>query len=469
MKSKILIIDDDQSLCHSLSTLFKEKGFDTRQVFDGGSALSMIKARGERGFRPDIALVDYQLPDTNGIKLLEEIKNHSPETCVIIITGFGTVSQSVDAMHKGAFDYILKPFNINELLLRVNKGLEERSLKTQVTYLSDKLYGEWESKYVIGPNKGMKDLFAKLDIIANSNSTTVFIHGETGTGKEVIAQRIHFFSNRRNKPFVEINATALSAELLESELFGHEAGAFTGAIQAKKGLFEVASGGTLFLDEIGDMDLRMQAKILRALEERAIRRVGGTENIEIDIRLITATNKNLEEAVTKGEFREDLYYRLNVVPIYLPPLRERKDDLELLVNRFIEIYATEFSKPVPKVSTEALQAIIDYDWPGNIRELRNFIERTILLECNDSVLQLQHLKFRATPFGSKSAGKEQGKGEGQQISGGKIGTRVPLEEIEREHIAGVMRETGGNKNQCAQILGIDRTTLYNKLKKYEIS
>ena len=477
MKHKILIVDDEQTIRFSLKALFENKGYETFEAGDGASALALVKGRAGKGVKPDVVLLDVQLPDMNGLKVLQEIKKRNPEACVIIVTGFGSVPQSVEAMSHGASDYVLKPFNVEDLMMRIGKALENRSLKEQVGFLKNKVYGDWSTKYAEGPNKEMQKLYGNLDVVAKSPSTTVFIHGETGSGKEVIARRIHQLSNRANKPFVEVNATALTAELLESELFGHEAGAFTGATTAKKGLFEVADGGTLFLDEIGDMDLKMQAKLLRAIQERTIRRVGGTENIPVDLRLITATNRDLAEIVAAGEFREDLYYRLNVVPIHLPSLAQRRDDIETLCLHFIRSFNQDFGKHVASISPEALQALESYNWPGNIRELRNLIERTVLLECDSSVLELHHLKFQG-PHAQGGVVPKTGLVEGApagapaSVGGGGgdriVGTRVSLELVERHHIEGVLELTGGNKNQAAQILGIDRTTLYNKLKRYKI-
>lgn len=466
MKPKILIVDDDPSISLPLRELFESRGFFVRDAESGPQALDLIK---KDSFVPDVALVDVQMPEMDGLELTERLKKEVPDVVVIIITGFGSVPQSVEAMQRGASDYVLKPLNIDELTLRVQKAVENRKLQERVEFLSEQAYGNWDSKYVLGPNSEMKRIYDQLEIVAKSRSTTVLIEGETGTGKEVIARRIHALSDREKKTFVEINATALMAELLESELFGHEAGAFTGAMKTKKGLFEIADGGTLFLDEIGDMDLSMQAKILRALQEKKIRRVGGTENIDIDIRLITATNKDLGIAMQKGEFREDLYYRLNVVPIQLPALRQRVDDIEALAMHFINEFNGEFGRSVESVEPEAMEALKNYPWPGNIRELRNFIERTVLLECTGNVLKSKHL-----PFGKSIAVRDvslsPARGGDMNLPGPEqlVGKNVPLEAIERRHIEGVLQMANGNKNQAAQVLGIDRTTLYNKLKKYQM-
>ncbi|SCA64365.1 Acetoacetate metabolism regulatory protein AtoC [Chlamydiales bacterium SCGC AB-751-O23] len=332
--------------------------------------------------------------------------------------------------------------------------------------------GNWKEKFVFAKDSKMKKVFEDLKVIAASNALTVFVHGETGTGKELIAHEIHNFSNRIEQSFVEINITALPPELLESELFGHEAGAFTGAKEVKKGLFEVADKGTLFLDEIGDMDLSMQAKILRALQERKIRRVGGTKQIPVDIRLITATNKDLVKEVQNGSFRRDLFYRLNVVSLYLPPLRERGSDIEVLALHFIQHFNKQFGRHVSRISSEALDILLTYSWPGNIRELRNMLEHTLLLECKGETLGARDLKFSTTAHygehGDNLVEVLQEKPEEKQINTESLAVEVPLWEVEKAHIRKILKFTQGNKNKAAKILQIDRTTLYNKLRKYDL-
>lgn len=464
MKQKLLIVDDEKSILQSLDAVFSAEGFAVQTASSVSEALKFLGSKKREGVQADLLLLDVKLPDGSGLKLFEEIKKFQKDAKVIFMTAFGNVEQAVEAMLQGACDYVLKPFSVDELLLRVRRVLQSEDLKRQVQFMSAKAQQDLDSKYVRGPNSQMAKVYENLKVVATSPSTTVFVTGETGTGKEIMAQLIHDLSDRRNKPFVEVNATALTADLLESELFGHEAGSFTGATKTKKGLFEVATGGTLFLDEIGDMDLSMQAKILRALQERKIRRVGGTSFISVDLRLVTATNRNLEKAVADGEFREDLYYRLNVVPIYLPPLRKRKDDIASFVRHFLSVFSKEFGKSVTEVSPQALHTLEQYPWPGNVRELRNVVERAVLLECQGPILELEHLSFL-----NKSQSLASAEGSlGEKIRE-KVGQNIPLEMIEREHIEGVLRSNNGNKNQAAQILGIDRTTLYNKLKKYSAS
>ncbi len=466
MRQKILVVDDESIIREVLCGFLGGSRYDVREAGDASTVLDIYDTRATVSpWYPDLILLDMLLPDMDGMMLLEDIKRRSPDTHIIVITGHGSVDQSVKAMQQGAYDYILKPFNVDEILARVEKALETKALKNTVNVLLDTVKQDWESSYVVGPNSVMNDVYRKVDIVANSESTTVLIYGETGTGKESIARRIHCRSQRSCDPFVAVNAIALTTELMESELFGHEEGAFTGAMKRKKGLFEVASGGTIFLDEIGEMSLSMQAKILRVLQEKKIRRVGGTEEIEVDVRLITATNKDLEKAVKVGEFREDLFYRLNVVPIVLPTLRDRIDDIEALMAFFVDKYNREFSKDVKIIAPEAILAAQSYKWPGNIRELQNVIERTVLLECAGNVLTVDHLKNASNKFMPPSFSQVDDKIHAFYQ---KLGESIPLEDIERDHIQGVMQRSNGNKNQAAKVLGIDRSTLYNKLRKYSI-
>ena len=455
MSEFVLIIDDVENVRTSLKKILEKNEYNVKEASNGTEALKVLSRKGKNRFIPDIILLDVHLPDIDGLDLLEKIKKILPETPVIIITGHGTIAQSVNAIKRGASDYILKPFNIEELILRINRIRETNRLQEHVGYLSD--YANKERSCVWGSNNIMKGIRARLNVVAESKATTVLIYGETGTGKEVIARTIHGLSNRKNKPFVAVNATALSRGLLESELFGHEEGAFTGAAKLKKGLFEVAEGGTLFLDEIGDMDMGIQAKVLRALEDHTIRRVGGVVEIPVNIRIIFATNKNLEEKVQNGDFREDLYYRLSVIPLSLPPLRDRKEDIEVLAYHFVCFFNNEFKRHVKKIAPMALNAMMKYSWPGNVRELRNMIERAILLECDGEILNKSHLLFNGI-LKRKRCGKN-------KIC---LGEHLTLDIIEREHIEGVLSSFGGNKNQTAKILGIDRTTLYNKLRKYQL-
>lgn len=455
MGGKLLVVDDEPSIRLLLRRLFEPKGWEVAEAGEGGEALAMLQ--GKQRLRPTAILLDVCLPDANGLEMLEQFKESAPESPILIITGHGDVDQAVEAMRKGAADYILKPFNADEIVLRVDRAVERLGLEERVDFLSQRQNVDMDQDFAIGPNVRMRKLFEEVDLIAKSPATTVLICGESGTGKEHIARRIHALSDRAGKPFVDINASALPSELLESELFGHEEGAFTGAKGTKKGLFEMAHGGTLFLDEIGDMDLHLQAKLLRALQERQIRRVGGTESIPIDVRLVTATHKDLVKAMEEGSFRGDLFYRLSVVPVQVPPLRERLDDIEVLVRYFLARFNQELRRGVDEVEPEAIAKLQRYSWPGNVRELRNLLERAILLKCEGRVLKEEHLRFM-----------NEGEAIGFPLKM-QSGPLASLAEVEKAHISNVLASTQGNKNQTAQILGIDRSTLYAKLRKYNLS
>lgn len=456
MKGQVWVVDDDVSILSSLGGLFEKKGFQVKTFETGRKFKDAFKQEKNS----PVVLLDIRLPDIGGMELLKWVKEQSQEALVVMITGYGEVSQSVEAMRMGAVDYVLKPFNIDELFLRVERAFKEKGLAHSIDRLQGNYIEVFEPDTMVASSPQMKKIASRLEKIAASPSSTVFISGETGTGKEVLARRLHRLSPRRHAPFIEINASAVSRELLESELFGHEAGSFTGATKTKPGLFEVASGGTLFLDEIGDMELNLQAKLLKVIEEKKIRRVGGLETIDVDIRLITATHQHLEEEVKNGNFREDLYYRLNVVPLDLPPLRERKGDIKPLALHFISLFNHELGKKVTGMNSEALELLENYSWPGNIRQLRNIMERTLLLEIEEGEMTKEVLL--------SSEPKLSGKG-GIPSKTSPSGGLLPLETVEREHIAGVLESVGGNKNKAAQILGIDRTTLYNKIKKFELT
>jgi two-component system response regulator AtoC len=455
MKAKILIVDDEESLRSSLGELLRLEGYQVFEASNGQEALKLICEGNPVPIQPDVVFLDIRLPDVSGMSLLKRFKEVLQDVSILMLTAYGSVQQSVEAMQSGAMDYILKPFIADEILLRVKKSLEFKGLQEHVSYLSEQL-SSIHSQIVLGPNKAMQKVFQEIELLRKSTRTPVLIRGETGTGKEIIARKVHASSKRSKAPFIAINASALSVELLESELFGHEAGAFTGALKTKKGLFEVASKGTLFLDEIGDMDCGLQAKLLRALQEQKIRRVGGTEEITIDVRFIAATNKDLASCIREGTFREDLYYRLNVVELFIPPLRERKEDIETLATYFVKVFNKEFQKNIREISPEAFKHLKAYDWPGNIRELRNVIERSMLLACSSPIVQAED--FSIDP--QRNIDRIE---HNQQM----IGENISLELVEREHIEAVLLANNGNKNLAAQILGIDRTTLYNKLKKYQ--
>lgn len=393
MTRQLLIVDDEENILFGLKKLFEGKGYEVLAAPDAMTALHWLKSKRGQRIEPDAMLLDVQLPDALGLDVLTEVKKLRPQMPVLMITGHGNVPEAVSALQAGASDYILKPFHIDEIYSRLQRAIANKRL-VQVPAAAQEVVQE---QWAMGPNPAMHALLDRLGKVAGSPATTVLIYGETGTGKELVARRLHTLSHRAARPFVEINAAALTKELLESELFGHEAGSFTGATKQKRGLFEAAHGGTLFLDEVGDMELGIQAKLLRALQERTIRRVGGLEQIDIDVRFIAATNKDLATEVKAGRFREDLFYRLNVVSLRVPALRERFDDLEPIVMHWLQRLNLELGRSVTRISPEALAWMKGHAWPGNIRELRNCLERALLLECSGESLEQEHLQFLQPP------------------------------------------------------------------------
>ena len=401
---------------------------------------------------PDLILTDIHMSDLDGLALLEVVKARAPETIVILMTAFSSIDSAVEAMRRGAEDYLSKPLQLADAQMSVERALERRALRKRVTQLEGQARERYQFSQIIGKAPAMRRVFQIIERVAPTN-TTVLVSGRTGTGKELVARAIHFNSARANKPLVDINCGALPEQLVESELFGHQKGAFTGANEMKKGLFETAHGGTLFLDEVQALKPELQAKLLRALQERTIRRLGGRENIEVDVRVIAATNQDIAEAVKRGEFREDLYYRLNVVGIFLPPLRERREDIPLLIEHFL---ARHGAPDRPRhFSNEAMRLLIGYDWPGNVRELQNAVEYALAIGLG---LELTIADLPIHISGMESAGS----------APAPVGEVRTLDEVERRHILRVLEETQGNHLQAAKILGINRRTLYRKLEKYKL-
>lgn len=436
---KILVVDDEEIVRESLVEWLKEDGYYAEAAADGFEALEKLK---EKSW--DIALVDLKMPKMDGIELLEKIKEQSPDTQVIIFTAYATVHTAVQAIKKGAYDYLVKPLDPEEVSLLIERLIRSQELVREVSYLRKELSKQYRFHDLISKSPKMQQIFELAKVVAKSNSN-VLILGESGTGKELLARAIHNESPRANGPFVAVSCVAIPDTLLESELFGHEKGAFTDAIAQKKGKFELAHGGTLFLDEIGDISPKMQLALLRVLEEREFTRVGGTKPIKVDVRIIAATNRNLQKAVEEGRFRDDLYYRLNVITIQIPPLRERKEDIPLLVEHFIEKFNIQMGKRVKGISQEAMRLLMEYDWPGNVRELENVIERAMVITKGELITPED--LFLPTS----------GKAEENPLS---------LEAVEKAHILKVLNETGWNIHRSAQILGIDRTTLYHKIRRY---
>ncbi len=438
----LLIVDDDEAIRRSLAISFRRE-FQILEAAEGNEALEII-----RETPIDIVLLDQRLPDADGTEVLKEIKRLSPEVPVIMLTAYGTVKSSVKAMKLGAFDYIEKPYDIEEVKLTIANALKLRMLEEEINHLRLELKEKYALSGIIGKSKAMQDVFRLIKDIAPLD-ITVLITGETGTGKELVARAIHYNSSRANGPFVAVNCAAIPENLLESELFGYEKGAFTGAVKRKKGKIELAERGTLFLDEIGDMPSELQAKLLRFLEDRTFERLGGEENIKANVRIVAATNQDLTLAIKERRFREDLYFRLNTVTIYLPPLRKRLEDIPLLAEHFVQQYNQSFKKDVKGISPEALSLLMQYDWPGNVRELKHVIERAVAL-CRGEMVTPKDLALEP---------KEE---LGEEI----YDLNRILERHEKAAIKKALMQTGYNKTKAAQLLGISLRSLQYKVKKY---
>jgi two-component system response regulator AtoC len=448
---RILVVEDEKLIRMSLVDELARQGYRVEEAETGTAGL----ARVEEG-EIDLVLLDYRLPDIDGIQVLREITAKHPETLVILMTAYSSIENAVQAIKLGAYDYLNKPFDMDEMMIRVRKALETTELRREVRLYTTREKEQFGIARLIGRSDAMQKLREHVRRIAHSGASTVLIRGESGTGKDVLAKAIHYESDRARRPFVNVTCTAIPENLLESELFGHEKGAFTDARQTKKGLFELARGGTIFLDEIGDMPPVLQAKLLRFLEERHFRRVGGTEDISVDVRIIAATNRDLEEAVRKGEFRADLYYRLKVIPIEVPPLRERQDDIPLLAQAFIDQLRAELRKPVRSISPEALKVLLAYPWPGNIRELRNAIERAMILGTGERI-EVQDLPAELQPGRAKPTTAD---GVVQLPPQG-----VRLEEIEEELVRKALERTRGNQSAAARLIGVTRDQLRYRMER----
>ena len=441
-ENSILIVDDELSVRKSLEHWFLEDGFEVETAENGNEALEKMN---EHLF--DIYLVDIKMPGMDGITLQKKIKEIHEDALVIIITAYASVDTAVDALKHGAFDYVTKPIDPDDMSNLVRNALKQKDLTEENVRLKEKIEELSPMDKIIGESTEMQRVFEMIDQVAEADST-VLIRGESGTGKELVAKAIHSQSNRRYFPIVAVNCGSIPETLLESELFGHEKGAFTGAQYRRKGKLEMADGGSLFLDEIGDISSKMQVDLLRVLESRSFTRLGGNEEIHSDFRLICATNKNLEQSVEEGDFRKDLYYRINVFSIFIPPLRERRSDIIPLAEYFLRKYAQSMAKPQRKLNEEAKELLFQHQWPGNVRELENAIERAMVVGKGEEITP------EDLPVQLQENGEEP--------------DRLSLEAMEKEHIKKVLKEMDGNVTQSAKVLGIDRVTLYNKIKKYGI-
>ncbi|MCC5910405.1 MAG: sigma-54-dependent Fis family transcriptional regulator [Clostridiaceae bacterium] len=459
MKRKILIVDDEEIIRLSLKEGLTDIGYEVDTAKDGQGGLQRIG-----GFKPHAIFLDMRLPDINGLQLIKSIKEMDKDVEVVIMTAYGDVKTAVVAIKNGAFDYIHKPFDLEEVNIILSRIFDNIKLQKKI-YLLEK--EKLSKNYcMISNHTSMEDVFRKVAILSDSDDVTVLIRGETGTGKEVVASAIHENSCRRDASMLKINCAAIPSQLMESELFGHEKSAFTGATSRKKGLLEIADGGTVFLDEIGELSYDMQTKFLRFLEDRKFKRVGGLQDIEVDIRIIAATNKNLEDAIAKKEFREDLYYRLNVVPVELPPLRKRGKDILLLANHYLEVYNKKFNKNILGFTKEAEEKLMNYSWKGNVRELSNVIERMVILN-DDTYIRCHHMPYEIRGDEKSSANNVMCS---QEEEFNFIPEGFSLEDlvknIEKKYIKTALQLSKENHSRAAQLLGISRFALKRKIEKY---
>lgn len=453
-QGKILIVDDKANIREVLSAILMEEGYEVVASSNANQAMEEIAT-----VLPDIIITDIRMPGMDGIDFLKAIKEMDMNIPVVLITAYGSIESAVEAIKIGAYDYLTKPINHEKLKIIIQRALEKRKYILENKYLRQELQEKYSFCNIVGSSKKMEKVFEMIKTVSNTLST-VLIQGASGTGKELIAKAIHQSSQRREKPFVGINCSALSEGLLESELFGHERGAFTGAIARKKGRFELAHGGTLFLDEVGEISPGLQVKLLRALQEKQFERVGGIEPIKVDFRLITATNKDLKNEVLRGNFRGDLYYRLSVITIRLPSLREKREDIPLLISHFLQKYNLREGKKIGTVAPEVMNILMKYDWPGNVRELENFIERAVVV-CNSEMITADELpeEIQEDLFGKE---------EEVYIPPSTI-EEMDLHKKEKELILEALRKTGWNKARAAKLLNIHRRTIYNRIKKYSLN
>ncbi len=469
-KYTILVADDEENVRSLLHEILEEEDYN---VVEAQNGLEAVKAVNEK--YPDCVLLDVRMPIMDGMEAFLKIRDIAPDLPVIFITAYGSSDIAIKAMKKGAYDYLTKPFDIDEIKIKIKKAIELKELSSSLT--SSNFGKQYKQDEIIGDSPKMQEVYKSIGRVADSDAT-VLIRGESGTGKELVARAIYLHSNRRNKPFIAVNCAAIPENLLESELFGHEKGAFTDAVSKHIGKFEQAKDGTIFLDEIGDMSLPLQAKILRVLQEKTFERVGGHETLVSNARIIAATNRNLEKLVTEGKFREDLYYRLNVVTISIPPLRERKEDIPELVVYFISKYSRKYGKVVQGVSEEVMKIFMDYNWPGNVRELENAIARGVIITSVPLIMK-EHLppelltRYKSEQREEETTGKDSSTLNGNSSTHSEeTGKIEPLPtviaRIEKDMIIKALKKCGGNKTKAAKILGISRKSLFNKIRDYKI-
>ena len=456
MSSKVLIVDDEKLMRISLESQLKKEGYSVKSVDNALDGLKMVKSE-----EYDVVVTDLRLSGLSGIDFLKEIKKHNQEIIVVIMTAYGTLESAVSAIKEGAYDYIAKPFSTDELIIKLQRALYYKNTTAEVNRLRREIQSEFEFGNIIGKSEAMKKVLETVQSVSDRDAT-VLIRGESGTGKEKIAGAIHYHSMRRNGPFIRVSCAALNREILESELFGHEKGAFTGAVKTRRGRFELANNGSIFLDDVDDIPLDMQVKLLRVLQERTFERVGGEETLSVDVRIICATKKDLLEHVKEGYFREDLFYRLNVVPINIPPLRERKEDIPLLIKCFLKKFVSQYEDALPDVSQEVLDVLLAYNWPGNVRELENVIEHAVAFSKSKGISietlpeYLRRVDIRTDLLSMDLSNKQE------------INLQDALTEVEKKLIQWAHQKTNGNQVKMAEILGIPRTTLRNRLIKLQL-
>ncbi|NOG41981.1 MAG: sigma-54-dependent Fis family transcriptional regulator [Planctomycetes bacterium] len=453
---KVLIVDDEKLMRISLESQLKKEGYHVKSVDNALDGLKMVKSE-----EYDVVVTDLRLSGMNGMDFLKEIKKYDQEIIVVIMTAYGTLESAVLAIKEGAYDYVAKPFSTDELIIKLQRALHFKNTAAEVNRLRGEIQAEFEFCNIVGNSEAMKKVLETV-VSVSGREATILIRGESGTGKEKIAGAIHYHSCRKMGPFIRVSCAALNREILESELFGHEKGAFTGAIKTRRGRFELANGGSIFLDDVDDIPLDMQVKLLRVLQERTFERVGGEETLSVDVRIICATKKDLLERVKEGGFREDLFYRLNVVPISIPPLRERKEDIPLLINYFLKKFVSQYEDALPDVSQEAMNVLLAYDWPGNVRELENVVEHAVAFSKSKGI------SLETLPEYLRKVDVHKDLLSMDLYNKQAISLQDALTEVEKKLIQWAHQKTNGNQVKMAEILGIPRTTLRNRLVKLQL-